>query len=91
MKRNSNYFSSTLAILLVSLFGACSKNQKHLPVEIEINKNWEFTQVGDDNWMPAIVPGTVHDDLMENEVIDDPHYRLNVLKMMLHFYRVSWL
>ncbi len=77
MKQNSNYYSSTLTIILVVLFGACNKNQKNLPVEIEINNNWEFTQVGTGNWMPATVPGTVHNNLMDNGVIDDPHYRFN--------------
>ena len=29
------------------------------------------------NWYGATVPGTVHTDLMDNKLIDDPFYRLN--------------
>ncbi|MFW6327560.1 MAG: glycosyl hydrolase 2 galactose-binding domain-containing protein, partial [Bacteroidota bacterium] len=48
-----------------------------MPVKISINENWEFSRAGKGEWMPARVPGTVHQDLMHNNVIDDPHYRLN--------------
>ncbi len=67
-----------MALLILAFLGACNnKVQKELPVEIEINSNWEFSQAGTDNWMPATVPGTVHNDLLANGVIDDPHYRMN--------------
>ncbi len=44
---------------------------------LELNKNWKFRQVGTENWMPAQVPGSVHTDLMNNDKIEDPFYRLN--------------
>lgn len=44
---------------------------------MEINHNWEFRQAGNENWLPATVPGTVHTDLLANKVIEDPYYRLN--------------
>lgn len=44
---------------------------------IEIDSDWEFAQEGKDNWLPAIVPGSVHSDLLANEKIEDPFYRLN--------------
>lgn len=37
-----------------------------------LNTNWEFRKVGDENWMPAQVPGCVHTDLFKNGVIEDP-------------------
>ena len=46
-------------------------------VNVEINENWSFREVGDSNWLDATVPGCVHTDLMNNEVIDDPYYRMN--------------
>jgi len=65
--------------LLSAIFSAWSCNTKtaQLPVITEISTNWEFKEVGTENWLPAIVPGTVHTDLMANGIIEDPHYALN--------------
>ncbi|WP_016778679.1 beta-mannosidase [Anaerophaga thermohalophila] len=57
--------------------GSCKEQFEGAPVTLEINDNWEFSQAGTDEWMPAKVPGTVHSDLMANGVIEDPHYRMN--------------
>lgn len=46
---------------------------------VELNTNWEFRAVNDSHWLPAIVPGSVHTDLMNNGIIKDPFYRLNEL------------
>jgi beta-mannosidase len=46
-------------------------------VQKEINENWQFSQSGKNEWLPAKVPGTVHTDLLENGKIEDPFYRLN--------------
>lgn len=43
----------------------------------EINDGWRFRQWRGENWYPATVPGTVHTDLMDNEIIEDPFFRLN--------------
>lgn len=43
----------------------------------EINDGWKFRQGRAEIWYPATVPGTVHTDLMANEIIEDPFYRLN--------------
>lgn len=43
----------------------------------ELNDNWRFRQCRSENWFPATVPGTVHTDLMDNELIEDPFFRLN--------------
>lgn len=43
----------------------------------EINDGWKFRQERAEIWYPATVPGTVHTDLMANEIIEDPFYRLN--------------
>ena len=42
-----------------------------------LNDNWRFRQGRSEIWYPATVPGTVHTDLMDNEIIDDPFFRLN--------------
>ncbi len=56
---------------------ATSPSHENPVLSIEISDDWEFSEAGEDEWMPASVPGTVHNDLMDNNVIDDPHYRLN--------------
>ena len=42
-----------------------------------LNENWKFKSTSDSSWLPALVPGTVHTDLLANKIIDDPFYRLN--------------
>lgn len=42
-----------------------------------LNDGWRFRQGRGENWYPATVPGTVHTDLMANDLIEDPFYRLN--------------
>jgi beta-mannosidase len=77
MKRN------VLFIVAVTLFLSWGCRQKtkdiNLMIQKDISEGWTFRQAGENDWMPATVPGTVHTDLMENGVIDDPYYRLNEL------------
>ncbi len=42
-----------------------------------LHDNWRFRQARADIWYDATVPGTVHTDLMANEIIEDPFFRLN--------------
>ncbi|MCH5328749.1 MAG: glycoside hydrolase family 2 protein [Coprobacter sp.] len=42
-----------------------------------LHDNWRFRQGRSSIWYPAEVPGTVHTDLMRNELIEDPFFRLN--------------
>lgn len=42
-----------------------------------LHDNWRFRQGRSDIWYPATVPGTVHTDLIANEIIEDPFFRLN--------------
>ncbi len=40
-------------------------------------EGWEFSRVGDVEWLPATVPGTVHQDLMDQGKLPDPFYGKN--------------
>ncbi|GLX77358.1 beta-mannosidase [Thalassotalea insulae] len=40
-----------------------------------LNGSWQFRQAGDENWLPANVPGCNFTDLLKNGVISDPFYR----------------
>lgn len=46
-------------------------------VSFSLNKNWTFSEKGKQQWHKASVPGTVHTDLMANQLIADPYYRSN--------------
>lgn len=43
----------------------------------KLHDDWRFRQGSSELWHPAVVPGNVHLDLMNNSIIDDPFYRLN--------------
>ena len=40
--------------------------------ETTLNASWKFKQNGTDKYYNAIVPGTVHTDLLNNQLIKDP-------------------
>lgn len=40
-----------------------------------IHKDWEFQQANTVDWLPATVPGCVHTDLMQHDLLKDPFYR----------------
>ncbi|PCH99830.1 MAG: hypothetical protein COB81_10060 [Flavobacteriaceae bacterium] len=44
---------------------------------ITLDSPWVFRKTTTEEWMPATVPGTVHTDLLENKIIEDPFYRTN--------------
>ena len=46
-----------------------------------IDSNWQFKELNEHSWLPAKVPGTIHTDLMDNGIIEDPYYRLNERKV----------
>ena len=50
-------------------------------VRVPLSTGWQFREFGKDRWYPAIVPGCVHTDLLNNRLIDDPFYRDNEKKL----------
>ncbi len=66
--------------LLLGCFPLCLGAQT-LPETIELHQGWEFSQVGKGEWMPATVPGTVHQDLMNQLLLPDPFYGMNEEKV----------
>jgi len=58
-------------LLLILVCFSC--NTKHdVPETIELHNNWEFRKATDSNWNAAAIPGNVHSDLLENNLIEDP-------------------
>ena len=73
-KRNLLFF----ALLGLALVPGCNSPQKQELMSIEeLKGNWQFRQAGDTAWLPAVVPGTVHTDLMAHGKIEDPYFRMN--------------
>ena len=69
----------TLFSLLISFLWGIAHGQS---VQIRnLNENWVFKQSTDSVWIKASVPGTVHTDLINNGIIEDPYYRLNERKV----------
>ncbi len=67
-----------LPALFLPLFSLAAFAQKNDNMSIDtLQCAWEFKAFDQDNWMPATVPGSVHTDLLDNGIIEDPYYRLN--------------
>ena len=47
----------------------------------ELNQNWQFRKLHENNWHKASVPGTVHTDLLANKLIPDPYFSINESKL----------
>lgn len=67
MKR---FFLFTIASLILCAVYAAPQRQP-------LHDGWQFKQHRGVNWYKATVPGVVHTDLMANDIIEDPFYRLN--------------
>lgn len=48
---------------------------------LTLNGPWEFSQLDENRWLPATVPGCVHTDLLAAGEIADPYYRDNELAL----------
>lgn len=64
-------------LIIVVLLPGCNQPGKEGEISLQLSENWQFRQAGEEKWLPALVPGTVHTDLYNNKVIEDPYYRLN--------------
>ncbi|MBE0638064.1 MAG: glycoside hydrolase family 2 protein [Bacteroidales bacterium] len=67
-----------ICIVLVFLI-SCSTEEKPLIEKVFLNDGWEFHQLNPDQptWYPAIIPGTIHTDLLKNGLINNPFYGCN--------------
>ena len=68
-----------LALLSLS-FGLNAAPVKE-PLRLKLDKNWQFTQADKNEWMPAKVCGTVHQDLMDNGKLINPFFDMNEEKV----------
>lgn len=47
-----------------------------------LHSHWQMQQNGWDHWVPATVPGSVYQDLLDNHLMEDPYWRDNELKAL---------
>jgi beta-mannosidase len=71
---------STIFYLLILTWFFCTGCDNNLNSTIkksyQIDK-WEFREAGNGEWLSAVVPGSVHSDLLRNGKIEAPYYRTN--------------
>jgi beta-mannosidase len=48
---------------------------------LSLSGNWQVSQAGTNDWIPAVVPGCVHTDLLAAGKIPDPFYQENEKKV----------
>ena len=46
-------------------------------ITTELRKDWRMRCVGEEEWIPAVVPGSVYTDLLRNGKIEDPYWKDN--------------
>lgn len=61
---------------LMAIAGASAQSQTYV-----LDKGWEFSQAGSNEWMSARVPGIVHQDLLDHGRLPDPFYGMNEQKV----------
>ena len=99
----SRIFSSLLILTAFSTLSCQAADVHHLD-KMPLNNGWTFRQLPDDgmaasqsamppreegSWLPAVVPGDVHLDLLNNGKIPDPFYRDNEAKLQW-IEKVGW-
>ncbi|MFV0484337.1 MAG: glycosyl hydrolase 2 galactose-binding domain-containing protein [Bacteroidales bacterium] len=65
----------TILTILLAVQTSCKDD--NIIERTEIKDKWSFKDASTDKWMLATVPGCVHTDLLANEEIEDPFYRIN--------------
>ncbi|MBC8005916.1 MAG: glycoside hydrolase family 2 protein, partial [Verrucomicrobia bacterium] len=74
MKPSVFFTIITVALLMWS----CIQNRENQAVSL--NNNWQFRKAGDSEWLQAKVPGCVHTDLLDHQLIADPFFQKNELE-----------
>lgn len=76
LKKSIMTFLCGGALSLMAIAGASAQSQTYV-----LDKGWEFSQAGSNEWMSARVPGTVHQDLLDHGRLPDPFYGMNEQKV----------
>ncbi|MEG1378389.1 MAG: glycoside hydrolase family 2 protein [Bacteroidales bacterium] len=71
-----------LALTALSLGSLCASDGAMAantvrPIALSDTATWYFKEATQTEWLPAVVPGTVHDDLLRLNLIPDPFFGTN--------------
>ena len=80
-KYNINMVKIRLLLVLASLSIGMNAAPLKEPLRLKLDKNWQFTQADKNEWMPAKVCGTVHQDLIDNGKLINPFFGMNEEKV----------
>jgi len=58
--------------LLLAFIASCNKPKENAIIEKVLSEKWEFSRMGANEWYHAKVPGTIHADLLNNNLIPHP-------------------
>ena len=47
-----------------------------------LHTGWQMTRLGEEDWIPAAVPGSVYSDLLNAGRMEDPYWRDNEMKAL---------
>jgi len=72
---NFGYYKLIFILLLSSIYSSCSNIDESN--SIKLNSNWKFKSTDDTTYLKVKIPGSVHLGLLENNIIENPFYRLN--------------
>jgi Beta-galactosidase/beta-glucuronidase len=83
----NRFISLFLALMLCAITSVskaagndyCDNNTNKLVKEID--SNWTFSESGKDEWKEAVVPGTIHSDLIRLKLLPDPFFGTNEKKI----------
>ncbi|MDE6451108.1 MAG: hypothetical protein K2L23_02235 [Odoribacter sp.] len=67
-------------LYLLLLWCEVSYGQREVET-VPLNENWFFSQGGEEEWLAAEVPGTVHQDLIRHQILPDPFFGKNEEKI----------
>ena len=77
----SKNMKSKLLYVFITCFSLLYVRANDTSETIILNRGWMFAQSGTDKWLPATVPGTVHQDLLNHELLPDPFFGTNEKKI----------
>ena len=60
------------SLLLLILLAYRCQPEHDLPVTFELHSSWQLKKVTESVWRSATVPGSVHSDLLDHSLIEDP-------------------
>ena len=67
--------------MLLCYSALLSSQCRFLPEIVDLDSCWTFSNVASNDWLPAVVPGTVHQDLLRHELLPDPFFGTNEQKI----------